>query len=208
MTNTREHTQWPPAPSAGRTRTACEIERWLVENIAALAEVSSDEIEVDAPLTSLGIESLALFSLAGDLATWLEREIPTTLLWEYPTIREIAGHFGEAHQTEKPHYLVPIQPQGDGPALYLVHDVTGTLWCYAALAHHLDQPPLYGFHVPEGEDVSGRTVETLAAAYVAELRAHQPAGPYHLGGYSVGGAIALRWPSSCARKISRSRCWR
>jgi thioesterase domain-containing protein len=34
------------------------------------------------------------------------------------------------------------------------------------------------------------TVEELAASYVADLRAHQPAGPYQLGGYCFGGIVA------------------
>jgi pimeloyl-ACP methyl ester carboxylesterase len=36
-----------------------------------------------------------------------------------------------------------------------------------------------------------RRVEQMAAAYLAEVRARQPVGPYHLAGYSFGGLVAF-----------------
>jgi thioesterase domain-containing protein len=51
---------------------------------------------------------------------------------------------------------------------------------------------VYGFqaHGIHGDDVADDTVDAMATRYVAELRAHSP-GPYLLGGYSGGGAVAL-----------------
>ncbi|RYG54817.1 alpha/beta fold hydrolase, partial [bacterium] len=63
-----------------------------------------------------------------------------------------------------------------------------------ALANHMDpQQPLYGFQLPKSLRDSPElpSLEELAALYVAELRVHQPNGPYLLGGFSMGGAIAL-----------------
>ena len=54
--------------------SARDIEDWLTENIAPLCELPAERIDVTAPILDLGIESLALFSLAGDLAAWLDRE--------------------------------------------------------------------------------------------------------------------------------------
>ncbi|BCM92693.1 dimodular nonribosomal peptide synthase [Abditibacteriota bacterium] len=177
------------------------IQEWLVTHIAAICEVSDEEIDVNSPITSFGLESLTLFTLAGDLASWLDRDIPATLLWEYPNIAEIAKYLGQsslgpADVPEAPRHasLVTIQPHGEVPPLFLVHDVSGALWCYTAMMRHMgtDQP-VYGFQIPvsENEPFAVPTLEELAALYVNELRRKHPQGPYRLGGFSLGGVIAF-----------------
>ena len=66
---------------------------------------------------------------------------------------------------------------------------------YQPLAHHLGRErPFYGIRSRglhgEEEDLPGR-MEEMAAEYVAALRVIQPEGPYHLGGWSAGGLVAL-----------------
>src|SRR4029077_10457073 len=43
---------------------------------------------------------------------------------------------------------------------------------------------------PSAEELPAVTLEALAERYVAGVRRVQPAGPYHLGGWSMGGAVA------------------
>ena len=191
-------------------RTAGAIESWLRENIARLGQISPDDVDSHTPITDFGLESLMLFALAGDLANWLAHDIATTLLWEYPTIAEIAAHLESAPATPAlalpapapaPHNrrcaLVTLQPHGGQPPLYLVHDVSGALWSYRRLVRHLGQErPIYAFQLAaemaaENDAVPNvPDIKTLAASYVEELVAHAR-GPYLLGGYSVGGAIAF-----------------
>ncbi|RYX85072.1 hypothetical protein EON83_07445 [bacterium] len=187
-------------PTSNNAPSSHDIENWLVTNFALVAELPTAEIDVHAPITSLGLESLTLFSLAGDLANWLGYDISATLLWEYPTIHSLANHLGQSSQDEHgeevtpPSSLVAIQAQGTLPPLYLVHEVGGTVWCYNALAGYMDAAqPLYGFQVPTSLQQSDEPlcIRQLAALYVADLRQHQPQGPYSLGGFSLGGAIAL-----------------
>lgn len=72
------------------------ILRHMVTMIARALEVSEAEIDVDAELSSLGMDSIRAFALTGDLAEWLDRELSATLLWEHPTLRELAAHLAEA----------------------------------------------------------------------------------------------------------------
>jgi acetoacetyl-CoA synthetase len=53
--------------------------------------------------------------------------------------------------------------------------------------------PVYGLQPPplDGVHALPRTMETIAADYVAEIRKVQPKGPYFLAGYSFGGIAAL-----------------
>lgn len=147
-----------PCPSAPSPQA---VQEWLVTHLAATAGVAPAQIDVRLALTSMGIESLMLFSLAGDLASWLGRDIETTLLWEYPTVEALATHLGhndairldpQANKPQprsKPASLVAIQSLGTHPPFFVVHEVSGTVWSYAALARHLgEDQPFYGFQVP------------------------------------------------------------
>ena len=66
--------------------------------------------------------------------------------------------------------------------------------CYHALARHLgSDQPVYGIRARGlygDEDLPSR-LEDMAADYVAAIREVQPEGPYHLGGWSLGGVFAL-----------------
>jgi amino acid adenylation domain-containing protein len=78
--------------------------------------------------------------------------------------------------------------------LFLVHPPGGIISCYQALAHHLghDQP-LYGIRARGlyGEMEPPSRLEAMAREYVEAIRQAQPQGPYHLGGWSLGGVVAL-----------------
>ena len=89
--------------------------------------------------------------------------------------------------------LVEIQPAAgaDLPPLFLVHAVGGGVLSYAGLARALGAGrPVWGIQAPGAEELPAVTLEALAARYVAGVRRVQPLGPYHLGGWSMGGAVA------------------
>lgn len=67
----------------------------------------------------------------------------------------------------------------------------------------LDQP-LYGLQARGlyREDQTHTTVEDMAAHYVEAVRNFQPDGPYHLGGWSLGGAVAFEM----ARQLREQGC--
>jgi len=88
--------------------------------------------------------------------------------------------------------LVPIQPRGDRPPVYLIHAISGTVMVYHELVRHLpaDQP-VYGV---EARGLQGfpadHRIEEMAARYIEQIRRLQPDGPYHLVGHSFGGLVA------------------
>jgi phthiocerol/phenolphthiocerol synthesis type-I polyketide synthase D len=75
--------------------TAEEIEQWLVTRIADALHVSPDDIGVKTPFAELGVSSMSAAELAGDLEDMLDRTLPTTLLWDYPTIERLARHLAD-----------------------------------------------------------------------------------------------------------------
>lgn len=73
-----------------------EIRTKIVSMVALALAVDTEAVDVDAELASLGLSSIQAFTLTGDLAEWLDRELPTTLLWEHPTIRRLAVHLDQS----------------------------------------------------------------------------------------------------------------
>ncbi len=85
--------------SSGETRGPAEIQRWMQENIASALKVSAESLDPAEQIMSYGLDSIAAFTLTLDLSEWLQRDLEASLLWEYPTIAELARFLGEE---EKP----------------------------------------------------------------------------------------------------------
>jgi thioesterase domain-containing protein len=89
---------------------------------------------------------------------------------------------------------VGIQTEGSRRPFFCVHPSGGNVFCFVNLARYLgyDQP-FYGLQargLAQGQQPYAR-IEEMAAHYVEALRAIQPAGPYLLGGWSLGGIVAF-----------------
>lgn len=68
-----------------------QIRQKIVEDVAEALGLSPEAVDTDAEMATLGIDSIRAFSMTGDLAEWLDCELSATLLWEFPTIRLLAG---------------------------------------------------------------------------------------------------------------------
>ncbi|MEH2022015.1 amino acid adenylation domain-containing protein [Nostoc sp.] len=90
--------------------------------------------------------------------------------------------------------LVEIQPNGSKPPFFCIHGLGGEVLCFRKLALHLGaEQPFYGLQ-PRGLDGKHplhTRVEDMAAHYIQEIQTLQPHGPYFIGGYSFGGAVAF-----------------
>jgi thioesterase domain-containing protein len=104
-------------------------------------------------------------------------------------ITALAGDTGAAEEVSA---LVPLRTGGAEPPLFCVHPVTGVRSCYAGLARHLADRPVYGLQT-WAENRPGQPADGLGQmldGYIAHIRRVQPAGPYNLLGWSLGGNIA------------------
>ncbi len=86
------------AATSGDTRGPAEIQRWMQDNIASVLKVPAESLDPAEPIMSYGLDSIAAFTLTLDLSEWLQRDLEASLLWEYPTIAELAKVLGEAQQ--------------------------------------------------------------------------------------------------------------
>jgi thioesterase domain-containing protein len=97
--------------------------------------------------------------------------------------------------------IVPINDSALGaddrrPAFYCVHSASGVAGTdFMDLARYLDPSiRFYGIQAPPkrmGDVEFGKSVESIAEHYADALIQFQPTGPILLGGYCVGGVIAL-----------------
>ena len=81
----------------------------------------------------------------------------------------------------------------DHAPFFCVHGAGGNVLNFRDLARYLgEDQPFYGLQAGgiDGIQPPHRSVDEMVTAYLEELLAAQPAGPYLLGGYSGGGVIA------------------
>lgn len=90
--------------------------------------------------------------------------------------------------------LVRLYTGGSKRPFYCVHPGSGAVGCFSEIAPLVD--PARPFYALQAPGVDGRfepiaDLVALAQGYVAEIRRAQPHGPYLLGGWSLGGSIAM-----------------
>ncbi|WP_067465314.1 acyl carrier protein [Nocardia amamiensis] len=68
------------------------IEDWLVERVADYTERAPHQIDPAVPLAELGLDSVSAVNLCGEIEDQWSLEVDPTLVFEYPTIADIAAH--------------------------------------------------------------------------------------------------------------------
>jgi len=146
--------------------------------------------------------------LAVKLLAQLEKvfgPLPVSLLFQAPTVEQMAAKLADSGVVLAWRSLVAIQPRGERPPLFLVPGVRGNVLACTNLALGLgpDQP-VYGLQYVgvDGRQRPLSRVEDIAAHFVSEIRTVQKDGPYHIAGHCVGGAIAFEM----ARQLAAQGC--
>ncbi|MGE0652769.1 MAG: AMP-binding protein [Alphaproteobacteria bacterium] len=138
----------------------------------------------------LGGDSLQAVDLFLRIEKDVGRRLPRSVLFEAGTVAKMAHRIEEFVPSP---CLVPIQPKGDLPPFFCVHDGNAEVLKYRELARLVgDKQPFYGIQSRglDGEEEPFTDIDEMAAYYVQEIRKVQPEGPYYIGGYSFGGRVA------------------
>ena len=72
--------------------TEASVQEWLVTHIAAVAQITPEEVDIDRPFAEFGMDSMQLFQLSGDLQKFLGHEVSEIVAWDYPTIAQLSQH--------------------------------------------------------------------------------------------------------------------
>jgi thioesterase domain-containing protein len=147
----------------------------------------------ERPLASTGDAVSAVDHLEPELQEILNDVLKAAASYDHPTVSDLADLLREKSSSPETS-IVEIQPEGSRAPLFLVHGLGGGMfWGYSKLSRQLGlDRPVFGF---KSRTMDGKeeldTIEELARAYVADLRAVRPRGPYCLGGYCFGGVVAF-----------------
>jgi acyl carrier protein len=68
------------------------IQDWLVERVADYTERAPHEVDPVVPLAELGMDSASAVSLCGEIEDRWSLEVDPVLVFEYPTIADIAAY--------------------------------------------------------------------------------------------------------------------
>ncbi|WP_067635478.1 amino acid adenylation domain-containing protein [Actinomadura latina] len=181
-----------PAPdygeaAAGRDPRTPEEERLcgIVADVLGL-----DRVGADVSFFDLGGDSIAALKLV-TRARQAGIELTPRDVFTHQTV-EALTRVGEPEDRLGFEVLLPIRTKGTRPPVFFVHPAGGLSWGYLQFQRHLgpDQP-IYGLQARAfTRSELPESVAEMAADYLEQIRAVQPAGPYHLAGWSLGGLVA------------------
>lgn len=78
--------------STTHTLTAKNLTDWLVNRLAQMMQIKKESIDITEPFAIYGMDSLKAVQLSGDLEELLQKELPSTLVYDYPNIRSLAQY--------------------------------------------------------------------------------------------------------------------
>jgi NADPH:quinone reductase-like Zn-dependent oxidoreductase/thioesterase domain-containing protein/acyl carrier protein len=186
------------------TRTSL-VQEYIRQELARIIGVDPSGLETDQPLSTFGLDSLLALELKNNLESRLDFVLPMSKLMEGPSIASLAEvtaellvagrqNDGSAEATSEEWVpLIALQSSSNRPPLFLLPALGGDIRCYADMVQLLgDDQPVYAFR-PRGIDQDlppHVTMDEMIRDYVSAARELQPAGPYHLAGWSAGGIVA------------------
>jgi thioesterase domain-containing protein/acyl carrier protein len=185
----------------------------LAEQLALAVGLPPSRLDPLQPLDTLGIDSLRAIDFKNRVEEQLGVNVPMVELLAAPSLAEFAlrllGQLGPeaapapaaaAEAAPERPLVLPLRAGGSRPPFFCVHPGALSVTCYQGLASRLgDDRPAYALQpadldnyrtLEEGRGGNGRPLAEVARDLVAAIREVQPGGPYHLGGWSLGGVVA------------------
>jgi thioesterase domain-containing protein len=171
----------------------------ILESISKLFNITLATLKRDMSLFDLGASSMHLMQLKQILQERLDiTDIPTIEMLRRPEVQQLASFLdaivvngGPSKTSYDP--LVLLSPHGSKPPLFLIHPGAGEILVFIKLAQVLDDDrPVYALraHGFDNDDKPFGTLEEMVNCYTARILTAYPNGPYFIGGYSFGGAVA------------------
>ncbi|WP_371525599.1 aminotransferase class I/II-fold pyridoxal phosphate-dependent enzyme [Streptomyces sp. NBC_01283] len=82
------------APSPDARYSSDEIQAWLTARVADRLGLPVTAMDTTTPFVSLGLGSKEAVALMAELGSWLGRDLATGVVFDHPTIKEVADHLG------------------------------------------------------------------------------------------------------------------
>lgn len=194
-----------PDPQLARRQSAGRGEAPRAGTESQLAAIWCELLDCETVSRSdsffeVGGHSLLAMRLAHRVHEAMGVPLPLGTLFQVPVLADLAARIdglrgiGRAEPVSGQEILVQIQAGDGGTPFYWVHGVGGEIYQYMTVSRHLAASrPVLGFsadwtRLPPEDTTS---IAAVAARYVRELKARQPSGPYHLGGFCNASPLLL-----------------
>jgi amino acid adenylation domain-containing protein len=186
-----------PEPDAGLWHCEYVAPRTQLEE--ALAQLWQQSLKVERvgaydSFFELGGHSILAIELIANLKARLNITVRLQELLANPSIAELALFISQKHREQTPCLVELNNAPANAPQLFCLHPSGGIVFCYQPLARKLQHRARTfgvmhrGFSEPHAGPEAWRE---MIADYSQEIVTAQPQGPYHLMGWSLGGAIAM-----------------
>jgi amino acid adenylation domain-containing protein len=153
------------------------------------AVLDARPIGIEDNFFDLGGHSFLVAKLLRRIESEFGQRLSMAALFEAPTISRLAALLGDASSIRRLPRTMNLQPAGAREPLFWIHAGLP----FRPLAMHLGtNRPFLGvdFERADDETFEGFTFPELAARLVRTIRAAQPHGPYHMGGWCISGLLA------------------
>lgn len=174
------------------TPPSTDIERRMSEIWRQLLKLES--VGVHDSFFALGGHSLLAVRVVARIEKVFGVSLPLSVLFEYPTLRELARAVQERNPNLTRSTVVCLQKGDDGPPFFCIPPAASSVNHFAQYVEVLSSDtPFYGIHalgMETGENPQD-CIEDMAARYISDMRVVQPEGPYFIGGRCLGGYVAF-----------------
>lgn len=187
--------------TGGKPRT--DLDRQLLDLFGEV--LGGVNLGIEDNFFQAGGDSILAVQVLARLEKLCGIHIPVAAFVLKPNVKNLADRI-EGKKPMGLSSLVPIKAGGSLPPLFLAHPHDGRIFQYYKLAEYLDSDlPVYAFQALERGHLMPESskVERMARAYVQEMLAFYPEGPYFLGGYCFGTWIALEMARDLWRQNRR-----
>ncbi|KAG5636308.1 putative NRPS-like protein biosynthetic cluster [Sphagnurus paluster] len=177
------------------------VEEALYESVATIFDVQVHSLRRSQSLFDIGASSMHLMQLKQRLQERLSIvDIPTIELLQRPELGDLSDYLAKLASPEttstpsKYNPIVCFNPSGSKPPLFLVHPGVGEVLVFINLAHELaDDRPVYALRARgfDADQTPFTSFQEMVDCYTAAIEEVYPNGPYYVGGYSFGGAVAF-----------------
>jgi pimeloyl-ACP methyl ester carboxylesterase len=186
-----------PMPSARQAATdhvpmRAILHQQLLEIWEGLLKTSG--LTIDDNFFECGGNSFLALRMMLQVEKLCGRPLPLSLLITGATVANLASYIVEtANGSEIDTPLIPLQTRGTKPPLFFLHGdwAGGGFYCNRLSAQLGNDQPFYvlpPYHMREEKLL---TIQEMAAWHCAAVRKQSPHGPYFLGGYCIGAAVAM-----------------
>lgn len=151
-------------------------------------------IGIDDNFFEIGGHSILAAQMLADFEKQTGKRIPLAEMFTAQTIRQLAGIVEKETINLKWTPLVEIKKGESALApLFLIHGAEGNVLLYRDLANRLNSNiTVYALQAKglDGKNSFNYSIEEMAEDYIPAIKSVQPSGPYHIGGYCMGGSVA------------------